>query len=109
VSLVIDYGNGARRQFDALPWHQGMTVADLMQEARDFHPGITFRQRGAGKMAFLTSLDSIAGQTAGEAHQWQYQLNGKPGQQSFGSQIMSPGDHLLWIYGSSPPLPATTE
>ena len=113
VSLVVDCGNGAQRQFDALPWHEGMTVANLMGKARDFRPGITFTQRGAGKMAFLTSLDGIAGQAAGQgagtARGWQYKINGEHGQQSFGSQILTPGDRVLWIYGPNPTAPTPTE
>ena len=102
VSLAIDYSNGEHRQFDALPWHEGMTVADLMGAAREFRPGITFMQRGEGKVAFLTSLDGIAGQTAVAAQGWQYKINGEHGRQSFGSQLLTPGDQVLWTYGPGP-------
>ncbi len=103
VGLAIDYGNGAHRQFEALPWRAEMTIAELMTDAMAFRPGITFTQRGTGKMAFLTSIDGIASQTAsqalGAAQGWQYKINGEHGRQSFGGQILSPGDQVLWIYG----------
>ena len=31
VALEIDFGNGARKRIDALPWRTGMNVADLME------------------------------------------------------------------------------
>ncbi len=48
VALEIDFGNGAQCQFAALPWRAGMTVAQLMEAARKFRPGIEFAQHGEG-------------------------------------------------------------
>jgi hypothetical protein len=120
VQLTIDFGNGTSRQFDALPWREGMTIADLMEEARKFRPGIELTLRGSGKMAFLLSLDRISGPGAGSADNpagdsadssrphpirphpiqgWQFKINGELGQLGIGSQILAPGDQVFWIFG----------
>ncbi len=98
VGLTIDFGNGAKRNFDALPWREGMTLDDLMQMAKQFRPGIRFEQQGTGEMAFLTSLEGLANQGGG-GNFWQFQINGIHGQQSFGSQRLAVGDRVLWTFG----------
>ena len=98
VSLTIDFGNGARRTFAALPWHDGIMLADLMAEARHFRPSITYAQTGTGAQAFLTSLEGVA-QQAGQGNFWFYEINGKRGTCSFGVQPLNPGDRVLWTFG----------
>jgi hypothetical protein len=63
VSLAIDFGNGARREFAALPWRDGMTVAKLLKLAAEFRPGISYTQQGEGELALLTSLDGVTNGT----------------------------------------------
>jgi hypothetical protein len=98
VALTIDFGNGAKREFFALPWRNGMTVADLMDEARHFRPPITYTQKGIGAQAFLTSLEGVAHQTS-QGNFWFYEINGKRGIRSFGIQPLLSSDRVLWIFG----------
>jgi hypothetical protein len=97
ASLSIDYGNGARREFAALPWTDGMTVAGVMQQAREFHPGIQFTQQGEGEMAMLTSLDGVVND-AGLGRFWIYEVDGKAGDVSFAVQRVEPGQQVRWVY-----------
>jgi len=99
VALTIDFGNGAKREFSALPWRNGMTVADLMEEGRHFQPPITYTQQGTGSHAFLTTLEGVVGQ-ANEGKFWLFEINGKHGTRSFGVQSLNPGDRILWRFGS---------
>ena len=89
VALTIDFGNGATRGFAALPWSDGMTLADLMEIARRFRPSITYTQKCAGAQAFLTALEGVAHQ-ANQGNFWFYQINGKRGTRSFGIQPLQP-------------------
>ena len=98
VALTVDFGNGASREFAALPWHDGMTLADLMEMARHFRPSITYTQKGTGAQAFLTALEGVAHQ-ANQGNFWFYEINGKRGIRSFGIQPLLPGDRVLWTFG----------
>jgi hypothetical protein len=97
VALTIDFGNGATREFAALAWRQGMTVADLMAQAAKFSPGIRYRQQGEGAMALLTSLDGVANGMPADRF-WLYEVNGQPGTVSFAAHELSAGDRVLWAF-----------
>jgi hypothetical protein len=97
VSLAIDFGNGARREFAALAYSDGMTVGDLMRQARDFRPAIRFDQKGAGKMSFLTSLENVANEGAA-GRNWLYSVDGQTGSVSFEVQPLQAGAAVLWEF-----------
>ncbi|MEQ8208858.1 MAG: DUF4430 domain-containing protein [Lacipirellulaceae bacterium] len=97
VKLTIDFGNGATRSFEKLPWNEGMTVADLMQAAKEFRPGIRYEAKGEGKTAFLDSLEGVAGGGVNERN-WLYRVNGEHAKKSYGVFELQPGDEVLWIY-----------
>ena len=99
VSLEIDFGNGVQQRFEALLWQPEMTVAELLQAASKFRPGITFTQQGKGKNGFLTALQGLANEEAGGRY-WTYQVDGKHGQVSFCLQKLSPGQHVLWKFAA---------
>jgi hypothetical protein len=97
VSLAIDFGNGAHREFAALPWSEGLTLGKLMHEARDFRPGIRYTQKGEGEMAFLTSLEGVANDKAGDRY-WFYEVDGERGEVSFDVQPLEAGAKVLWVF-----------
>jgi len=97
VKLSIDFGNGAQRTFERLPWQESMTVADLMILAHDFCPGIQFEAQGEGKMAFLDSLEGVANGGADQRN-WLYRVNGKHAHVSYAVYTLQAGDEVLWIY-----------
>ena len=99
VALEIDFGNGAKREFAALPWRAGMTVADLMLQAREFRPGIDFTQQGEGAGGFLTSLDGLQNQGA-SGRNWRYEVDGRHGEVSFSVQDLQPGMRVLWEFAA---------
>src|SRR5690349_9696171 len=47
VSLTINLGNGKQREITR-PWHEGLTVADLLSTT----PGLATTQKGTGEGAF---------------------------------------------------------
>ncbi len=97
VSLSIDFGNGATKEFAALPWRAEMTVAELLEVARDYRPGIEFTQIGAGTSGFLGSLDRLANEGAG-GRNWIYQVDGQHAHTSFCLEKLVPGRHVLWTF-----------
>jgi hypothetical protein len=94
VTLAIDFGGGRRKNFDAAPWHEGMTVAELMKRT----PKLDIVQKGTGESAFLTTIDGVENQ--GDAgHNWTYAVNGKNADRSFEVYTLRPGDQVLWTFG----------
>jgi hypothetical protein len=107
-SLTIDYGNGERRQFDALPWSESMTVGTALRAAKEFRPGVDFTQQGQGAMALLTSLDGVANDsTVGRF--WIYDVDGHPGEVSFEKQPVAAGQQVRWKYSTQDPKPVSRD
>ena len=97
VRLTIDFGNGARKEFTALPWQVGMTVADLLVAAREFRPGIEFVQVGDGEGGFLRSLDGLSNEGA-SGRNWLYQVDEQHAHRSFCLEKIEPERHILWKF-----------
>ena len=97
VSLEIDFGNGAVKRFAALPWRDEMTVAQVMQVAREFSPGIEFQQVGEGATGLLTAIDGVANQGAG-GRNWRIEVDGKWLEVSFCLEKVAPGARVLWTF-----------
>lgn len=97
VRLTIDFGNGATLEYAALPHQSEMTVATLLEAAREFRPGITFQQSGSGAGGFLQSLSGVANQGAG-GRNWIFRVNDEHAHQSFCLEKVSPGSHVLWSF-----------
>jgi hypothetical protein len=97
VRLEIDFGNGARRVFDALPYEVEMTVADVMAQAREFRPGISFAQIGEGAGGFLTELEGLKNEGA-SGRNWRYEVAGKPGTKSFCLEGVAAGELVRWSF-----------
>jgi hypothetical protein len=95
IALTIDFGDGRPKNFDAIAWRSGMTVADAMKAAS----GVTVAQKGSGQSAFVTSIDGVQNQGA-DAHNWMYKINGKVADRSFAVYELKPGDRILWTFGS---------
>lgn len=94
VSLGIDFGSGRRKDFDALAWHDGITVADLFGNAL----GMEVIQKGSGQGAFLTAIDGVANEGT-DGNNWTYEVNGQSGDRSFAVYELRPGDRVLWTFG----------
>ena len=97
VALEIDFGNGARREYAALPYRDGMTVGDALRLARDFGPGLAFTHQGDGELSFLTSLDGVANQGVGGRF-WLYQVDGERADISYEVQPLTAGQRVLWQF-----------
>jgi hypothetical protein len=97
AALAIDFGNGARREFERLPWHEGMTVGDLMRAARTTRPAVAYETRGEGAATFLVSLEGVANEQAG-GRNWLYRVGDQPGDASFEVKPLAAGDRVLWEF-----------
>ena len=97
VKLSIDFGNGAQRIFERLPWQKDMTVADLMLAAQEFRPSIQFQVEGHDEMAFLNSLEGVANGGA-KRRNWLYRVNGEHAHVSYAAYTLKAGDEVVWIY-----------
>ncbi len=97
VRLEIDFGNGAKRQFEALPWRADMPVEDVMLAAREFRPGIRYVQIGEGAGGFLTELEGLKNEGA-SGRNWRYEVAGSPGSMSFCLQKVAAGELVRWRF-----------
>jgi hypothetical protein len=97
VALEIDFGNGARREYAALPHRDGMTVGDALRLARDFGPSLAFTHQGEGELSFLTSFDGVANQGPGGRF-WLYQIDGERADVSYEVQPLAAGQRVLWQF-----------
>ena len=97
IGLSVDFGNGAKKEFAALPWREEMTVADLLEAARRFQPGIRFSQIGSGESGLLNSLDGLANEGAG-GRNWLYRVDDRHAHVSFCLEKLEPGMHVLWTF-----------
>jgi hypothetical protein len=100
VALEIDFGNGARREYAALPYRDGMTVGDALRLAQEFGPGLEFTRQGEGELSFLTSLDGVANQGPGGRF-WLYQVDGRRADVSYEVQPLAAGQRVLWQFQES--------
>jgi hypothetical protein len=100
VSLTIDSGDGRQREWPALAWRDGMTVADALAAVRSLtrQEPIDFAQMGSGDKALLTELAQLGNEGAG-GRNWTYQVNGKRADRSFAVYQLQPGDRVLWRFG----------
>lgn len=94
VWLSVNYGNGARTDFAAIEWHDGMTAADLTKA----WPVIPIKQQGEGESAFITAIKNVENQGA-DSKNWTYRVNGEVADRSFAVFKLKPNDHVLWNFG----------
>jgi len=98
VTLEIDFGSHPfeRRSMD-VAWHEGMTVASLLAQAKTgrSEPGFTFSQQGTGAGAFLTAIEEVPNEGA-TGQNWQYRVNGQSANKGFAIWELRPGDRVLW-------------
>jgi Domain of unknown function (DUF4430) len=98
VQLVIQFADGNERH-DFIPWHDGMTVENLLASASRLPKGIHFAQQGSGESALLTEINGAANE-GGSGRNWTYSVNGQEADRSFAIYQLHPGDHVLWTFAS---------
>lgn len=97
VALEIDYGDGKKREFAALPWFQGMTVDDLMTTGSREEDSFTYFVQGDLAMTMLVKIDESLNEGAA-GRNWTYTVNGKPADRSLAVYELQPGDRVLWTF-----------
>lgn len=99
VSLTIDYKDGARKVFAALPHSADMTVLDVLNLAARHPHGITYISSGSGESAFVKQIDDLKNQGGGaKARNWQFLVNGNVGTRGAGATRLKPGDGVVWDF-----------
>lgn len=96
VSLVIDYGDGRRTEFEPIAWREGMTVYDVTSKTERHNRKL--KTLGTGESAFLANLDGIENEGA-DGRNWTYSVDGKAGDRSFAVFELEPDDQVLWTFG----------
>ena len=100
--LVVDFGDGKRKEFTKLIGHEGITVLEAMQIAGKDAQGLKWSttRNATGNNAFVDQIDGIKNEGGGtDAKNWTYKINGKKGQVSAGVQQLKEGDQVLWKFG----------
>ena len=98
VTLAIEFADGSLRH-DYLPWHEGMTVENLLAAASHLPKGIQFAQQGSGESALLTEINGTANE-GGSGRNWTYSVNGQQADRSFAVYRLQPDDHVLWTFST---------
>ena len=88
VALAIEFADGTLRH-DYLPWHEGMTVENLLAAASHLPKGIRFSQQGSGESALLTEINGAANE-GGSGRNWTYSVNGQEADRSFAIYQLHP-------------------
>jgi hypothetical protein len=95
VQLTINFGDDRSPTEVKSRWHEGMTVADLLNA----DPAINFASTGSEQSELLTSLGGVANEGGG-GRNWTYRVNGKYADRSFAVYELRPGDQVLWTFST---------
>jgi hypothetical protein len=95
VQLTINFGDDRSPTEVETRWHDGMTVADLLNADSN----INFASTGSEQSEMLTSLGGLANE-GGRGRNWTYRVNGKYADRSFAVYELQPGDQVLWTFGA---------
>jgi hypothetical protein len=98
VTLTVDYGDGVRKEFTAIPWKEKLTAFDALQAAAKHPRGIKFKHRGAGAATLVVTIDDLSNQAGGNS--WLYEVNGQLADRSCAVYELKAGDTLLWKFGN---------
>ena len=99
VRLVVEFGGEKTKTFEKIAWREGLTALDAMHQAKKGDGGITFKYRGKGSRAFLTSIDGVKNEGGGlKGRNWTYRVNGKLGKTSFAVRKLKADDVLTWKF-----------
>jgi hypothetical protein len=97
VRLTVDYGDGAQKTFNALPWKEKMTVFDALQAVEKHPRGVKVASIGRGETVFITAIDNVANEGA-NGRNWRYTVNDQPAQSSAGVMELKAGDAVVWRF-----------
>ena len=101
VRLVIDYNDGVEKHFTALPWKAGVTVFDLLQEAKRHPHGIVLEYKDYGpKVGFMvTRIDDLANEGGGgQAKNWVYRVNDELATKACNKYQLRAADVVRWTF-----------
>ena len=99
VRLVVDYGDGVSKVFKAITWTKGMTVEDLLKEAKKTPHGITYDAKGIGSSFLVKKIDDLVNEGSGaDKKSWQYWVNTEYADVGAGTKIVQPDDVVTWRF-----------
>jgi len=100
VEMTVDFGDGVQIRFNALPWHEKMTVLDAVTAATAHPHGVKFIFRGAGAGALITQIGDQKNEGGGaNSRNWLFSVGGKDSEVGAGAYVLQPGDVILWRFG----------
>jgi hypothetical protein len=103
VKLVIEFGDGAERVYDALPWVEGDTVLAAMDKAETAAEPTTYSHSGSGDAAFVNEINGVKNEGTGSGKKnWLFWVNGKLADQSAGAYLLKPADEVVWKFAEWP-------
>ena len=103
ANLFVDWSapfhNPPYQACDGLPISPGQTtVQQLMNEAEECGPTLTYTSQGTGSSAFLTSINGVANNQDGNGYYWVYFVNGNMPTVGFGDYTLNDNDSVAWDY-----------
>lgn len=85
VSLTIDYSNGGRKSFTAIPWTEELTILEALEAASTIAPGITV-EYGSSRNGSVINLRLDGASGEGTSGDWACWVNDRPGPERLGTQ-----------------------
>ncbi len=98
--LTIDFGEQRESVTGAIETTEKMTVLDLLLAVAAENQ-LAVDYDGRSSSAFVNSIGGIVGGGDGNPW-WIYSVNGQLAQESSGSRVLRPGDHVHWHMGKYP-------
>jgi hypothetical protein len=100
VSFSIEAGDGKAAEVLSVDWKEGITVLDLLEQVQNISTkGFTFKYKGGGETAFLTSIGDMENQGGGaDKKNWQFWVNGQRADRGFGVYELQPLDKVVWKF-----------
>lgn len=95
VHLLLFDGTGKVSTFREIPYHTGMTVADMLQTLSD-EKQLTLQSKdyGAELGVFIESINGVGkGNTSAW---WQFWVNGRYGNMGVSQTVLQPGDQIVF-------------
>lgn len=96
ITLSIALADDCELTYSALPFKEGMTVADLLASAAKHKRPLQFKSKGSGEFAFLTELEGVKNAGA-SGKNWTFKVDGQRAKVGMGSMKLKAGSHVLWL------------
>ncbi len=97
VSVMLDFGDGTVKSFDAVPFTDGQSLFDVMKQLSERGDGFVFKYQPPGQYGIL--IDQIGDKAGGaDGKYWLWWENDRMGQVASDAYKLKQGDIVEWKF-----------